>query len=70
MASIRRIDHVAIAVRDCDQATEQYRKLLNARHIRTGRCSLPARLGPAPVGGLGPRFAISAPRKPGRPGCA
>ncbi|MEI8304478.1 MAG: VOC family protein [Burkholderiales bacterium] len=35
MASIRRIDHVAIAVRDCDQATEQYRKLLNARHIRT-----------------------------------
>ena len=35
MASIKRIDHVAIAVRDCDAATEQYRKLLNANHIRT-----------------------------------
>ncbi len=35
MASIKRIDHVAIAVRDCDQATEQYAKLLNARHVRT-----------------------------------
>jgi methylmalonyl-CoA epimerase len=35
MASIKRIDHVAIAVRDADQATEQYKKLLNAVHIRT-----------------------------------
>ena len=35
MASIKRIDHVAIAVRDCDQATAQYVKLLNAVHIRT-----------------------------------
>ena len=35
MASIRRIDHVAIAVRDADKATEQYVTLLNAVHIRT-----------------------------------
>ena len=35
MASIKRIDHVAIAVRDADQATAQYVKLLNAVHIRT-----------------------------------
>jgi len=35
MASIKRIDHVAIAVRDTDQATAQYVKLLNAVHIRT-----------------------------------
>ncbi len=35
MASIKRIDHVAIAVRDADQAAEQYKKLLNAVHIRT-----------------------------------
>ncbi len=35
MASIKRIDHVAIAVRDVAQATEQYVKLLNAVHIRT-----------------------------------
>ena len=35
MASIKRIDHVAIAVRDCAAAPEQYRKLLNANHIRT-----------------------------------
>ncbi len=35
MASIKRIDHVAIAVRDVDQATAQYTQLLNARHIRT-----------------------------------
>lgn len=35
MASIKRIDHVAIAVRDCDHATEQYTKLLNAKHVRT-----------------------------------
>lgn len=35
MAGIKRIDHVAIAVRDCDQATEQYTKLLNAKHVRT-----------------------------------
>lgn len=35
MAGIKRIDHVAIAVRDCDQATEQFTKLLNAKHVRT-----------------------------------
>ncbi len=35
MASIKRIDHVAIAVRDADQSTEQFVKLLNAVHIRT-----------------------------------
>lgn len=35
MAGIKRIDHVAIAVRDADQATEQYVKLLGAVHIRT-----------------------------------
>ena len=35
MAGIKRIDHVAIAVRDCDQAIEQYTKLLNAKHVRT-----------------------------------
>jgi len=35
MAHIKRIDHVAIAVRDAEQAAEQYAKLLNAVHIRT-----------------------------------
>lgn len=35
MAGIKRIDHVAIAVRDVDQATAQYMKLLGAVHIRT-----------------------------------
>ena len=35
MASIKRIDHVAIAVRDVDQATQQYVNLLSAVHIRT-----------------------------------
>lgn len=35
MANIKRIDHVAIAVRDADKATEQYKALLNAKHIRT-----------------------------------
>lgn len=35
MASIKRIDHVAIAVRDADLATAQYVNLLNAVHIRT-----------------------------------
>jgi len=35
MASIKRIDHVAIAVRDADQACAQYVALLNAVHIRT-----------------------------------
>jgi len=35
MASIKRIDHVAIAVRDADQAAAQYVRLLNAVHIRT-----------------------------------
>ena len=35
MGSIKRIDNVAIAVRDADQATAQYVGLLNAVHIRT-----------------------------------
>jgi methylmalonyl-CoA epimerase len=35
MAHIKRIDHVAIAVRDVEQAIGQYVGLLNARHIRT-----------------------------------
>jgi methylmalonyl-CoA epimerase len=35
MASIKRIDHVAIAVRDADQATQQFVNLLNAVPIRT-----------------------------------
>src|SRR5665811_993769 len=35
MASIKRIDHVAIAVRDADQATQQFVNLLNAIPIRT-----------------------------------
>ncbi len=35
MAGIKRIDHVAIAVRDVEQAIQQYVGLLNARHVRT-----------------------------------
>jgi len=35
MSTIRRIDHVAIAVRDADQATQQFVNLLNAVPIRT-----------------------------------
>lgn len=35
MAKIKRIDHVAIAVKDADEATQKYVKLLNAVHIRT-----------------------------------
>jgi methylmalonyl-CoA/ethylmalonyl-CoA epimerase len=35
MDRIKRIDHVAIAVRDADAATEQYEKLLGAQPIRT-----------------------------------
>lgn len=35
MAGIRRIDHVAIAVKDVEQAVKQYVGLLNAVHIRT-----------------------------------
>src|SRR5512141_2922484 len=35
MSGIRRIDHVAIAVRDADQATQQFVNLLNAIPIRT-----------------------------------
>ena len=35
MASIKRIDHVAIAVKDVEQAVAQYVGLLNAVHIRT-----------------------------------
>jgi len=35
MANIKRIDHVAIAVKDADAATLQFVKLLNAVHIRT-----------------------------------
>jgi len=35
MAGIKRIDHVAIAVKDVEQAVAQYMGLLNAVHIRT-----------------------------------
>lgn len=35
MAGIKRIDHVAIAVKDVEQAVKQYVGLLNAVHIRT-----------------------------------
>ncbi|HSR13631.1 MAG TPA: VOC family protein [Thermodesulfobacteriota bacterium] len=35
MANIKRIDHVAVAVRDADQAAQQFVKLLNAVPIRT-----------------------------------
>jgi methylmalonyl-CoA epimerase len=35
MAGIKRIDHVAIAVRDADKATQQFVSLLNAVPIRT-----------------------------------
>jgi methylmalonyl-CoA/ethylmalonyl-CoA epimerase len=35
MARIRRIDHVAIAVRDADRSTAQYVALLGAEHVRT-----------------------------------
>jgi len=35
MAEVKRIDHVAIAVRDCDAATQRYADLLRAKHIRT-----------------------------------
>jgi methylmalonyl-CoA epimerase len=35
VAKIKRIDHVAIAVKDADEATQKYVKLLNAVHIRT-----------------------------------
>lgn len=35
MANIKRIDHVAIAVKDVEQAVKQYEGLLNAKHVRT-----------------------------------
>ena len=35
MANIKRIDHVAIAVKDADASTLQFVRLLNAVHIRT-----------------------------------
>jgi methylmalonyl-CoA epimerase len=35
MASIKRIDHVAVAVKDADQAARQFASLLSAVHIRT-----------------------------------
>jgi methylmalonyl-CoA/ethylmalonyl-CoA epimerase len=35
MARIKRIDHVAIAVRDADRSTAQYVALLGAEHVRT-----------------------------------
>jgi methylmalonyl-CoA epimerase len=35
MAGIKRIDHVAIAVKDVEQAVKQYIDLLNAVHVRT-----------------------------------
>lgn len=47
MARVKRIDHVAIAVKDADAATQQYVNLLNARHIRTE--ILQEKAGPAKV---------------------
>ena len=47
MAKIKRIDHVAIAVRDADAATQKFVMLLNARHIRTE--ILQEKAGPAKV---------------------
>jgi len=47
MARVKRIDHVAIAVRDADAATRQYVTLLNARHIKTE--ILQEKAGPAKV---------------------
>lgn len=35
MAEVKRIDHVAVAVKDSDSATERFVKLLKAKHIRT-----------------------------------
>jgi methylmalonyl-CoA/ethylmalonyl-CoA epimerase len=35
MAKIKRIDHLAIAVKNVDAAIKQYETLLNASHIRT-----------------------------------
>jgi methylmalonyl-CoA/ethylmalonyl-CoA epimerase len=35
MAKVKRIDHVAIAVKDGEAATQRYIDLLGARHIRT-----------------------------------
>jgi len=35
MANIKKIDHLAIAVKDVDAARAQYENLLNAKHIRT-----------------------------------
>ena len=35
MAQVKRIDHIAIAVKDADAATEQFKKLLGAKPIRT-----------------------------------
>ncbi|MFZ0929033.1 MAG: VOC family protein [Syntrophobacteraceae bacterium] len=47
MARIKRIDHVAIAVKDADQATRQFVTLLNAIPIRT--IILKEKAGPAKV---------------------
>jgi catechol 2,3-dioxygenase-like lactoylglutathione lyase family enzyme len=47
MARIKRIDHVAIAVKDADQATRQFVMLLNAIPIRT--IILKEKAGPAKV---------------------
>jgi len=35
MAKIKRIDHLAVAVKDVDAATREYEKLFNVKHIRT-----------------------------------
>jgi len=35
MPKIKRIDHLAIAVKDVDAATREYEKLFNVKHIRT-----------------------------------
>jgi methylmalonyl-CoA/ethylmalonyl-CoA epimerase len=35
MAKVKRIDHLAIAVKDVDAATEEYERMFKAKHIRT-----------------------------------
>lgn len=47
MAAFKRIDHVAIAVKDANAATKRYVELLGARHIRTE--ILQEKAGPAKV---------------------
>jgi len=35
MANVKRIDHIAIAVKNSDEAVKRYVELLNAEHLRT-----------------------------------